>query len=194
MCPEFQNLGLKVITSAELTKPKESVHFQKSKNPKPLKDRLTWQQKQKWPQTNKVFNSVAVNPRRRSEKSTHKRNFRQESRLEKESCKRKPKYKKGSCNKRCVSSFDEFNEKFRLLASNTVYCKCFDLMHALSQHLHSPACHISHPKSKNKYSKGKNGQNGSSERNDKTKTENAKADSKTPNKTGPIWKWVPKSL
>ena len=50
----------------------------------------------------------------------------------------------------CVSSFEKFNEKFRNVASNSVYCKCFDLMHALSQHFSSPACHISNPKSKNK--------------------------------------------
>jgi len=133
------------------------VLFQKTKNPNSLKDRLTWQQKQRWPQTNQVFDSMAVNTRRGSKKKTHKRTFQQEPRLEKESCERKPKYK-GSCNKCNVPSFEKFNEKFRLLASNTVYCKCFDLMHALSQHLHSPACHISHPKTKNKYSKGKNGQ------------------------------------
>ena len=30
--------------------------------------------------------------------------------------------------------------------------------------------------------------------NDKTKIKNAKATPKTPNKVGPIWKWLPKSL
>ena len=62
MCPDFQNIGLTVRPSSD--KPKESVHFLKSKNPKPLKERLTWQQKQRLPQTNKVFDSVAVNSRR----------------------------------------------------------------------------------------------------------------------------------
>ena len=67
-------------------------------------------------------------------------------------------------------------------------------MHVLSQHLCSPACHISHPNSKNKISKGENRQNDTFERNDKTKTGNAKATPKAPDKTRPIWKWVPKSL
>jgi len=150
-------------------------------NSRSLKERFTWQQKQRWPQANKVFDS-----RRGSEKKTYKRNFQKKPRLEKESCKRKPKYKKSSWNKCGVSSFDKFNEEFRFLASKSVYCKYFDLMRALSQHLSSPACHISHPKYKNKNSKGKNGQNGTSERNDKTKTRNAKAVHKTPDKTGPI--------
>ena len=55
-------------------------------------------------------------------------------------------------------------------------------MHVLSQHISSPACHISHPKSKNKNSNGENGQNGTFERNDKTKTGNTKAAPKTPDK------------
>ena len=67
-------------------------------------------------------------------------------------------------------------------------------MHALSEHLSSPDCQISHPKPKNKNSKGENRQNDTSERNDKTKTGNAKATPEAPDKTGPIWKWVPKSL
>ena len=67
-------------------------------------------------------------------------------------------------------------------------------MHALFQHLTSPTCHISHPNSQNKNSKGENRQKNTSERNDKTKTGNAKVAPKTPNKTGPIRKWVPKSL
>ena len=129
---------------------------------------------------------MAVNSRRYSEVKTHKRNFQKEPRLEKESCKRKPKYKKGSCNKCVVPSFVKFNEEFRFLTSNSIHCKCFDLMHALSQHLSSHACHISHPKSKNKNSKGENGQNGSSERNDKSKTGNAKATPKTPDRKGHI--------
>ena len=145
------------------------------------------------PETNEVFDYVAVNSRRCSEVKTHKRNFQKEPRLEEESCKRKSKYKKGSWNKCVVPFFGEFNEEFRFLASNSVYCKCFDLMHALSQQLSSRASHISHPKSKNKNSKGKNGQNDTSKRNDKTKTENAKAP-KTPDQKGPIQKWVPKSL
>ena len=56
---------------------------------------------------------------------------------------------------------------------------------ALSQHLSSPVCHISNPNSKNKNSKGKSGQNDTSERNDKTKTGNAKASPKAPDIEGP---------
>ena len=105
--------------------------FQNSKNPKPLKDRLTWQQKQRSPQSNKVSNSVAVNARRSSEGVPHKRTFQNKwPRLEKDSCKRKPQSKKGSCNNFVVPSFIKFNEEFRYLASNSI--KCFGLMHALS--------------------------------------------------------------
>ena len=129
---------------------------------------------------------MAVNSRRGSKKKTHKRTFQKKPRLENESCKRKPKYKKDSCNKCGVSSFDKFNEKFRLLASNSAYCKCIDLMHALSQHVSSPVCHISNPISKNNNSKGKNGQNDTSGRNDKTKIGNAKANPKTSDIKGPI--------
>ena len=51
-------------SSSELNlKTKEKVCSQKFKNPKPLKERFTWQEKQNWPQTNKVSNSVALNAR-----------------------------------------------------------------------------------------------------------------------------------
>ena len=40
ICPDFQNFGLTVKLSSD--KPKESVLFLKSKNPRSLKERVTW--------------------------------------------------------------------------------------------------------------------------------------------------------
>jgi len=70
ICPDFQNLGLMVKSSSK--KPIARVLFEKTKNPNSLKDRLSWQQKRRWPQTNQVFDCMAVNTGRGSKKKTHK--------------------------------------------------------------------------------------------------------------------------
>ncbi|KAI3770174.1 hypothetical protein L6452_01297 [Arctium lappa] len=115
-------------------------------------------------------------------------------RLDKAFCKKKPKSKM-CCSKICsVPSFHKFKENFKKFASNVPYCKCFDLMHALNQHFSRPSCLISHPKPKNAKFKGEKRQFGTSANKDKSKTKGAKASSQAPNKNGPIYKWVPKSL
>ena len=76
ICPDFQNCGLKVKSSSEIiVKPKVNACFKKFKNPRPLKERFTWQQKQRWRQSNKVSSSLAVNARRSSEGVLRKRTF-----------------------------------------------------------------------------------------------------------------------
>ena len=66
ICFDFQDMGLHVKSSSELeNKKNENIISQRFNTPKPLKENFTWQQKEKWPQTNNVSTSVAVNARRK---------------------------------------------------------------------------------------------------------------------------------
>ncbi|KAI3729859.1 hypothetical protein L6452_18530 [Arctium lappa] len=203
ICPDFLDMCLQAKTSLELERSKRNKIPHDSKAPRPLKpfqEKLTWQQKNKWPKIDKLDASVAVKARKEDQgrvqpKSHSRRVFEKtQPRLDKAFCKRKPKSKMG-CSKICsVPSFDKLNEIFKKFASNVPYCKCFDLMHSLNQHFSKPTCLISHPKPKNAKFKGEKRQTGTSANKDKSKTKDVKASSKSTNRNGPIWKWVPKTL
>ncbi|KAI3692973.1 hypothetical protein L6452_32799 [Arctium lappa] len=203
ICPDFLDMCLQAKTSLELERSKRNKIPHDSKAPRPLKpfhEKLTWQQKNKWPKIDKLDAFVTVKARKEDQgrvqpKSHSRRVFEKtQPRLDKAFCKKKPKSKMG-CSKICsVPSFDKFNEIFKKFASNVPYCKCFDLMHSLNQHFSWPSCLISHPKPKNAKFKGEKRQTGTSANEDKPKTKDVKASSKSTNKNGPIWKWVPKTL
>ncbi|KAI3715212.1 hypothetical protein L6452_22184 [Arctium lappa] len=186
ICSDFLDMCLQAKTSLELEKAKKDKISHVSKTPKPLKpfqEKLTWQQKGKWPKIDNLNASAAVKARkedqRRVQSKSHSRGVSEKTqpRLDKAFCKKKPKSKMG-CSKVCsVPSFDNFNETFKKLASNVHYYKCFDLMHALNQHFSRPSCLISHPKSKNAKFKGEKRQSGTSANEDKSKTKDAKASS-----------------
>ncbi|KAJ9544708.1 hypothetical protein OSB04_024415 [Centaurea solstitialis] len=63
-----------------------------------------------------------------------------EPRFVRESCIKKPKTKKGSKFQTSVPIFENFNEKFKSLSCNTAFCKCFNIMHALSNQFHHSSC------------------------------------------------------
>ncbi|KAI3692681.1 hypothetical protein L6452_32502 [Arctium lappa] len=205
--PDFLDMCLQAKTSIEVENLKnEKIKItQTSKAPKPVnltkpfQEKLTWQQKAKWPKIDKSNASVAVNARKEGRQGrvhlqSHPRGVfdKRQPRLDNVFCKKKPKSKMGCCKSCSVPSFDNFNEIFKKFTSEVPHCKCFDLVHALNQHFSRPSCFISHPKPENAKFKGENEQNGTSIKEDKSKIKGVKASLKTPNKPGPIWKWVPK--
>ncbi|KAJ9545004.1 hypothetical protein OSB04_024711 [Centaurea solstitialis] len=63
-----------------------------------------------------------------------------EPRLVRKSCTKIPKAKKGSNFLNSVPIFENFNDKFKSLSCNTGFCKCVNLMHALSNHFQTSSC------------------------------------------------------
>ncbi|KAJ9547323.1 LOW QUALITY PROTEIN: hypothetical protein OSB04_019866 [Centaurea solstitialis] len=101
--------------------------------------KLSWQEKEKWPQTNE--SSVSIIAGKSKKGSPHNKFYsksfqNKEPRIVKESCSKKPKSRKGSKSKSSIPFLKDFNEKFKFLACNTEFCECFNIMHALSDHFH----------------------------------------------------------
>ncbi|KAJ9541984.1 hypothetical protein OSB04_028490 [Centaurea solstitialis] len=71
-----------------------------------------------------------------------KKNFlkNKEPRLVRKSCTKMPNAMTGSILLNSVPIFENLNEKFKSLSCQTEFCKCVNLMHALSNHFHNSSC------------------------------------------------------
>ncbi|KAJ9544680.1 hypothetical protein OSB04_024387 [Centaurea solstitialis] len=106
-----------------------------------LEPRFTRRQKEKWPETNKFFVTVIVGSLMRRDPQKKPKAFQnKEPRFVRESCRKKPKTKKGSKISTSVRIFENRNEKFKSLSCNTAFCECFNIMHALSNNFHQSSC------------------------------------------------------
>ncbi|KAJ9544187.1 hypothetical protein OSB04_023894 [Centaurea solstitialis] len=123
-CPEYTSSSDSNPSVVELTKPKFSR-----------------KEKEKWIDTNQTSVSAhAGNSMRREPQK--KKNFlkNKEHRLVRKSCTKMPKAMQGSIFLNSVPIFENFNEKLKSLSCQTKFCKCVNLMHALSNHFHNSSC------------------------------------------------------
>ncbi|KAJ9544204.1 hypothetical protein OSB04_023911 [Centaurea solstitialis] len=93
-------MSITVLTSVELERREKEKRQQDPLNYKSSlrqKPKFTWQQKEKWPQTNFAsFTANAGRPKKGSKQQKHKSSFHRKRRLGKNSCNEKPIPKKGS--------------------------------------------------------------------------------------------------
>ncbi|KAJ9557784.1 hypothetical protein OSB04_012398 [Centaurea solstitialis] len=164
--------------------------FQLYEFPEP---RFSREEKEKWLESNhSSIPVIAGNSMRRDPQKKSKVFQNKEPRLVKESCKKRPKTKKGSTFSASVPIFENFNEKFKSLSCKTVIGEFFKIMHVLSNHFHHSSCLVINPK--NKGSKEKQGHFGNSNyQKNKTNQKDVVTYFKHANIKGPNWKWVPKS-
>ncbi|KAJ9544869.1 hypothetical protein OSB04_024576 [Centaurea solstitialis] len=122
-CPEYTSSSDSNPSVVELTKPKFSR-----------------KEKKKWIDNNQT--SVLVHAGNSMRREPQKNNFlkNKELRLVRKSCTKMPKTMKGSILLNSVPIFENFNEKFKSLSCQTEFCKCVNLMHALSNHFHNSSC------------------------------------------------------
>ena len=196
ICPDFMDMCINIKTSLDLEKIEKEKQRQsnfQSSSSKTQRPKFTWQQKMKWPQTNSASTSVTAGKSKRgSKQKKFKNSFNKEPRLVEESCNEKPIPRKGSKNKHCVPFFDKFNEDFKKFSCNVTFCNCFNIMHALSQHLHHSSCLVTHPKN-NGFGMNNRHFGDSLPKKNKTKSKGVVAYQKQANVKGPNWKWVPKA-
>ncbi|KAJ9557109.1 hypothetical protein OSB04_011723 [Centaurea solstitialis] len=103
--------------------------------------KFTRDEKEKWPETNKPSVTVIAGRSMRRDPQKKPKVFQnKEPRFVRKSCRKKPKTKKGYKFSTSVPSFENFNEKFKSLSCNIVFCECFNIMHALSNHFHHSSC------------------------------------------------------
>ena len=115
-----------------------------------------------------------------------------EPRLVRKSCTKMPEAKKGSNLLNSVPIFENFNERFKSFSCHTVFCKCVNLMHDLSNHFHNSSCLVLNPRGSSSRDFKRHPGNSDSQKN-KPKSKDAVAYLKQANLKGPNWKWVPKS-
>ncbi|KAJ9552812.1 hypothetical protein OSB04_016857 [Centaurea solstitialis] len=183
-------LDFEMVTCPENTSPSDSNLL----NVELTKPKFSRKEKEKWVDTNQSSISAHAGNSMRRE-SQKKKNFlkNKEPRLVRKSCTKMPKTMKGSTFLNSVPIFENFNEKFKSLSCQTKFCKCVDLMHDLSNHVHNSSCLVMNPRGlSSRDFKGHLG-NSDSQKN-KPKPRDAVAYLKHANLKGPNWKWVPKSL
>ncbi|KAJ9546486.1 LOW QUALITY PROTEIN: hypothetical protein OSB04_019029 [Centaurea solstitialis] len=130
-------LDSEMVTCSEYTSSSDSNPFVVELT----KPKFSRKEKEKWIDTNQTSVSAHAGNSMRRELQK-KKNFlkNKEPRLVRKSCTKMPKAMKGSILLNSVPIFENFNEKFKSLSCQTEFCKCVNLMHALSNHFHNSSC------------------------------------------------------